>query len=176
MNDINLKVFSKIKNPKTLVLIGVLGIALIFLSSFFNTSKKDTDKKSVNDVKYFEYQEKLENDVLKIVKEISGDKKASVVITFENGIKYSYADTTEKSSSNKNESNNTEIKEGYITVKTSDGGEQALLITEEMPEVRGVAIVCLGGDDENINFKIQNTVMAALNITSNRVYICGRNN
>ena len=42
-----------------------------------------------------------------------------------------------------------------------------------MPEVRGVAVVCRGGDDELINEKIKNAVTAALNITSKRVYIAG---
>ena len=46
-------------------------------------------------------------------------------------------------------------------------------MTAEMPEVRGVAIVCEGGDDEQINEKIKNAVTAALNITSKRVYIAG---
>ena len=102
----------------------------------------------------------------------------TVVITLESGIRYSYADTREEISSDKTEkeaqSSGSELKEGYITVKTADGGEQALLITAEMPEVRGVAIVCEGGDSEIISEKIQNTVTAALNITSKRVYICGR--
>ena len=48
-----------------------------------------------------------------------------------------------------------------------------MLITTEMPEVRGVAIVCEGGDDEETNQKIQSAVTAALNITSKRVYITG---
>jgi len=43
-----------------------------------------------------------------------------------------------------------------------------------MPQVRGVAIVCDGGDNQILNEKILNTVTAALNITSKRVYICGR--
>ena len=55
----------------------------------------------------------------------------------------------------------------------ADGGEQALLVTTEMPEVRGVAIVCEGGDSEAINEKIENAVTAALDITSKRVYIAG---
>ena len=50
-----------------------------------------------------------------------------------------------------------------------------MLVTVEMPEVRGVAIVCDGGDNEYIAEKIQNAVTAALDITSKRVYICGRN-
>ena len=39
--------------------------------------------------------------------------------------------------------------------------------------MRGVAVVCEGGDDEIINEKITNAVTAALNITSKRVYIAG---
>ena len=70
-------------------------------------------------------------------------------------------------------STSSENKQSYITVKTADGGEQALLVTAEMPEVRGVAVVCRGGDDELINEKIKNAVTAALNITSKRVYIAG---
>ena len=90
------------------------------------------------------------------------------------GIIYSYADTNEGTSANKTgsgqESTSSESKQSYITVKTADGGEQALLITTEMPQVRGVAVVCEGGDDEIINEKI---TTAALNITSKRVYIAG---
>lgn len=80
-----------------------------------------------------------------------------MVVTLESGIKYSYADTNEGSSADKTESNSkstsSENKQSYITVKTADGGEQALLVTAEMPEVRGVAVVCRGGDDELINEK-----------------------
>ena len=64
-------------------------------------------------------------------------------------------------------------EDGRVLVTPADGGEQALLVTTEMPQVRGVAVVCEGGDDEIINEKITNAVTAALNITSKRVYIAG---
>ena len=105
-------------------------------------------------------------------------KKVTAVVTLESGVRYSYADTREQTSAEKQDSeeksSDTELKEGYITVKSADGGEQALLVTEQMPEVRGVAIVCEGGDNEILREKIENAVTAALNITSKRVYICGR--
>ena len=73
-----------------------------------------------------------------------------MVITLESGIKYSYADIKEGVSENKTASNSesisSEVKQTYITVKTANGGEEALLVTTEMPEVRGVAIVCEGGE------------------------------
>ncbi len=178
MNNILNKYIIKFKNPKTLIIAGVAGILLIYLSSFFTgNSESETEKVIAESVSLSEYREQLEDDICEMVKEITGNKNVSVIITLESGIRYSYADIKEESVTSKtateNESNETEFKNGYITVKDADGSEKALLVTENMPEIRGVAIVCAGGDNEIINDKIKNAVTAAFNITSKRVYICG---
>lgn len=179
MNDFKQKAIKAVKNPKILMIAGITGIILIFISSFFSG---DGEKKKADETNIFsteEYRSCLEDDIEKLVSEITGSRSVSVVVTLENTVSYSYADTREEISSDqkgdKTSASDTELKEGYITVKTADGGEQALLVTEFMPEIRGVAIVCEGGDNEFINEKILNTVTAALNITKKRVYICGRN-
>ena len=168
---------SKLKSPKTLVILGICGILLIFLSSFIGPQDKLSGEVCEMDVE--EYRVMLEKNIADMVKEITGNRKVSVIVTLESGVRYSYADIREETSSDKTEgdsdSRGSEIKEGYITVKSSDGGEQALLLTMQMPEIRGVAVVCEGGDNEILREKITNTVTAALNITSKRVYICGRN-
>ena len=166
------------KKPKILIVLGIIGILLIFLSSLGSgEDKKPQAAETVTSFSTEEYKENLKKEVADLVKKISGSKKAQVIITLEGGIRYSYAESTEDTSSNKNESNgafsSSELKRSFITVKTSSGGESALLISEYMPEVRGVAIVCAGGDDEEIREKVQNAVMAALNITSKRVYVTG---
>lgn len=178
MNDVINKLTAKIKNPKVLLLVGLAGIALICLSSFIGGGEKAENKApSAEEITAEEYRADLEESVGEIVKSITGNDNVKVVITLESGIKYSYADIKEGVSENKTASNSesisSEVKQTYITVKTANGGEEALLVTTEMPEVRGVAIVCEGGDDEQINEKIQNAVTAALNITSKRVYIAG---
>lgn len=178
MNKFIEKYIKYFKNPKTLIILGLAGILLIFLSSF-SVSDKETQKTETDEeLTAQEYKTMLEADIAEMVKDITGSRNASVVVTLESGVRYSYADTKEESSSEKNLdreiSSDTEIKAGYITVKTEDGGEEALLITKLMPEIRGVAIVCEGGDIESVNEKISNAVTAALNITSKRVYICGR--
>ena len=178
MNETLNKYFLKLKNPKILIFAGFLGIALIFLSSFATKEKTKKAETEVSPVTAEQYCENLREDIMKTVREITGDKRATVVVTLESGIRYSYAEEKAETAHEKSEQNSdtseTEFKAGYITVKTADGGEQALLLTAEMPEIRGVAIVCEGGDNEIIREKIQNTVTAALNITSKRVYICGR--
>lgn len=177
MNEQIRKYLEKLKNPRVLIIIGVVGIALIFLSSL-GTSKSDTPA-TAEDFSVEEYKESLEKDIEKLVKSISGSRKVTVVITLESGINYQYADTVEEAGETKNQtdesSEKNELKQGYITVKNADGSEQAILISKQMPEIRGVAIVCEGGDNAAINQKIQNAVTSALNITSKRVYIAGGN-
>ncbi|MBQ2237026.1 MAG: hypothetical protein II317_02835 [Clostridia bacterium] len=172
------RLLPKLKNPKFLIILGFAGILLIFLSSLGPSEK---EKKNSSSAAYTfsaeDYKVQLEQDITAMVRKITGSKNISVMVTLESGVKYSYAESaegvTEQKSEKDTESSSEEIKQSYITVKTSDGGEDALLVTEIMPEIRGVAIVCDGGDDEFTREKIKNAVMAALNITSKRVYIAG---
>ena len=179
MNEIVSKYLKPFKKPKTVLIIGLVGIGLIVLSSLFSSGESKKENMKTGEMTAEEYKTILEEDIKETVTDITGSKNVSVVITLESGIKYSYADTREETltekKENEKESTDNETKSGYITVKTADGGEQALLVTTQMPKVRGVAIVCDGGDNEQIAEKIQNAVMSALNISSKKVYICGRN-
>lgn len=180
MNDTLNKYILKFKNPKALIIVGVVGILLIYLSSLFGGSGEVNEGELTSgSISLEEYRDRLEEEICEMVENITGSKEVSVVITLESGVRYSYANIEEELESYKTESqkesNETQFKNGYVTVKTADGGEKALLITENMPEIRGVAIVCKGGDNEIIGEKIKNSVTAAFNITSKRVYICGGN-
>ena len=173
------KILDSIKKPKTLVIFGLIGIFLIFLSSLSGDNTEESAEMMPGQLNLEEYRESLEENIADMVTDITGSRKVKVIVTLDSGVRYSYADTREESSSDKTEKEaqvtDSEIKEGYITVKSASGGEEALLLKTEMPEIRGVAVVCEGGDNEYINEKIVNTITAALNITSKRVYICGRN-
>lgn len=174
------KILDLIKKPRMLIIFGLLGIFLIFLSSLGGEKKEETKEIIMGQINIEEYRKNLEEDIADMVTDITGNRKVNVIVTLDSGIRYSYADIREESSSDKTEKEaqitDSEIKEGYVTVKSASGGEEALLLKTEMPEIRGVAVVCEGGDNEFINDKILNTITSALNITSKRVYICGRNN
>lgn len=167
------KIKKKIKSPKVLIVLGFIGIGLIFLSSFM-PSKSDDPPASVS---VSEYKKEITESVKEIVTSVTGDKDPTVVVTLDSGIRYTYADSGETDSSTASGSSTNQksqsSKRSYVTVKDSSGAEKALIITENMPEIRGVAIVCMGGDNEQIAEKIKNAVTAALNITSKRVYISG---
>ena len=174
----NEKIKKVLHNPRLLMIVGLFGIALIFISSLFNS--ESTGSKADNTTSEFaseQYCATIENEIKDLVTGITGDKRPTVVITLESGIRYSYvsADETDTSSAtgSTTDQSSESKKQSYITIKTADGGEQPLVVTEIMPVVRGVAIICNGGNNEIIAEKIKKAVTAALNITSKRVYISG---
>jgi len=167
-----------LKKPKYLLILGIAGIILIAVSSLFQIDNKKNTSSVSDNFDSEEYLETVEKSVSNIVYGITGDKKATVVVTLENGVRYSYADdTVNDTNSTKGENSNqssTKTQSSHITVKTASGEEKALIVTTKMPEIRGVAIICDYGDEEAVNEKITNAVTAALNITSKRVFVSGK--
>lgn len=176
MSDLFSKLAPTLKKPKFLIIAGFIGIILIALSG--GGKKEETKAETSQIFSVEEYKENLEKELKKLVANITDSREIEVVITLENDLEYSYAESVEQNAHEETKegdaSHKNELKEGYITIKTADGGEEALLVTRTMPKIRGVAIVCTGGDNEILREKIENAVTAALNITKKRVYICGR--
>ena len=163
------------KKPKGLMIAGLIGILLIFVSTVF--PKSTAEKKQ--DFSAESYRHTLEKSVKELVFRITGDNGSTVVVTLDTGARYVYADSaTASSSDNVTETGsvqNSNSTHSYITVRNESGGEEALPITVYMPQIRGVAIVCRGGNDPQLAEQVQNAVTAALHITNSRVYITGGN-
>ena len=164
------------KKGKAIMILSVAGILLIGFSSFVPKKQTDSVKNvSINEVDAEQYRLSLQEQIKKTVVSITGDSKASVVITLETSVRYSYASETEENKNNRKENDKSDstlgVKTSYITVKTDSGAEQALLVTQYMPEIRGVAVVCNGGNDKQINQSVTDAVTAALGVTSKRVFV-----
>ena len=52
-----------------------------------------------------------------------------------------------------------------------ENGEQPLVTMELQPEVRGVVVVCEGGDSPGVAAQVVSTVKVALNISSARISV-----
>ena len=117
MNEIINKYIILLKKPKTIVIIGIAGILLILLSSVLGSSKKTEINKTEREITAEEYKAILEEDIKKTVRDITGSKNISVVITLESGIKYAYADIKEETLTETQEKENTKTDEAEITVK-----------------------------------------------------------
>ena len=160
-------IFARLKGKggKIVIILGVCGIALIFLSGLFD--KEETQAVPVSQSQSAEeYCHSLESKIAEIVGGITGSERVSVAITLDCGKQYLYADEGRST-----ESGGGETKEqNYAIIRSSDGGEDGLLVTEYMPTVRGVAIVCSPVSAE-CEQRVRDAVMAALDISSKKIYV-----
>ena len=168
-----------LKNKKIdsiIFMLGIIGVVLIFLSTFFpkNNTKKETEIKETT-FSAEEYRAAVEGQIKGIVTGIAGDSSAVVTVTLETGMNYIYADETKQNTEKESDRQSEETEQTYITVTQADGTETPLILTEHMPKIRGVAIVCHIRSEKTAE-EIKNAVMAAFDLTSKRVYIAGRTN
>lgn len=162
------------KGRKLIVALGVAGIGLILLSEFWpQTSKEAVAKASAE-----EFVTKTEEKLMAIIGSIEGAGTCQVMVTLENGVEYVYAsqqklntDRVEDQSGNSNKVSQRDDSEKSIIVVDTDEGRKGLLVTEIQPTVKGVVIVCEGGDQPLVRQRIVDTVTTALNISSQRVCV-----
>lgn len=163
-------IIERLKNGKGrfIFIIGIVGILLIYLSSFIG-SKEDKTTYTENSTNV--YCETLEKEITELVKAVTGSRKVSVVITLDSGKQYVYADEGRTTKSDTTD----DREQSYIIVRSSNGEENGLLVTEYMPTVRGAAIVC-GNLTAETEEKIRAAVTAALDISNKRVFITSTTN
>lgn len=172
----------KDKFRKIIVIAGVLGIVLIFFSGHLKSSSKKREKaESAQQNSTQQYVSKLEGSLKEMISSIKGAGNTKVLVTLESTEETVYATeekknkeatedkTTDGQTSKKRESDDCEKK--YITIKDADGTERALSVTQIQPTIKGVVVVCEGGNQPEVQQKITDAVKTALNITSKKVYV-----
>lgn len=168
---------------KLAVIVGFLGIFLIFVSGMIpkKEGKSELSKiKSDASVNSETHRELLEKNLTYAVSKIEGAGNPQVLVTLENTAETIYATEERKnkeSSEDKSSGEITRKKESddcekkYITVKDSEGTEHALAVKKIEPKVKGVVIICPGGDDPIVKNRITEAVTTALSISSKRVCV-----
>ena len=171
MNDLTNKLPPVIrKNLREIVII--LGVMLI-LVIFFTPSGDNTQQVVETSVTADEYAQLLENNIADTVKSIVGGKP-TVMVTLKSGTEYVYANE-EKSDSDEDESESRvkDSVEKKVVILDENGKEVPLTVTEIMPKVKGIVIVCNGGNDSSVQTLIRNTISVALGVESDCVCVTG---
>lgn len=176
-------IFSKISpaiRQRVIVITGITGLALIFLSSFVHTRTSaspdsDTDIPR-QDTFILEYRKELEQELENIVSQIDGAGSVKILITMDSTTEDIYAvdrNTSESTSVTDSETTAAQRSEGnsYVIVKGKDGSEQTVLKTQRMPEIRGVLVVCDGGGSNVVREKVTAAVAGALGIARGKVVV-----
>ena len=177
----------KEKLPKSkssfLIAIGIFGLLLLLISSFdFSSDQPPTEAQSVaaKADSSADYTDRLEQKLEELIGDMLGGTKVTVMITLESGTEYIYADEvktdadiTKDQSALKTQQSDSNHKT-YITVKDADGNERPLIVTEKMPVIRGVVVVCESGETGAVSSAVRLAVKSALNVDENKICIIGR--
>lgn len=163
----SLKGRSNGKRIGVLVVIGFIGILLIGLSEWFPRKAEDSGLASDGvPVTAQALESALEERITSLLSQVQGVGNCRVMVTLENGVQQVYA--TEESHSTATDTSSGSQR--VLTVDTADG-PVGLAVTEIQPVVRGVAVVCAGGADPEINRQVTELIATAFNISSRRVCV-----
>ncbi len=179
------KILSNVSADKKrtfIVVLGIAGIVLIFLSNFIHTESGSTEESVPQESEPLtveSYRKQLEEELTRIVSAIDGAGKVEILITMDSTIEDVYIlekNVNEKSVNNSDENaveSETEYKEEneYVIIRSKDGSEQTVLQKQVMPKIRGVLVVCDGGGNSVTREKITQAVASVLNISSGKVYV-----
>ncbi len=176
------KLKTLISGSKRNYIIMLLGIAVILCVAFTNCSSEEKTQAQPTNSQVFNYDEYsllLEEKIEKIVENIEGAGKCSVMITLEKTEEYVFF-TEEKISTNTEEEtaqdkvkqtieSDKEIKAGVV--ENRNDGNEVLITTTIMPQVGGVVVICEGGGNVLVQERVTNAVATALNISYNKVFV-----
>jgi len=164
------------KGLKAACILGAVGVLCIGLSSWLPQDKEKENTVAARTAE--QYCEQMENRLSSLLNDMEGVGDCQVYVTLENGVEYVYA-TEQKNNSDREEDVNCEDtrltqrddSESTAILIDTDNGREGLLVTEIQPTVRGVVVVCEGGDNEEVRARVLQAVTVALNISSKRVCI-----
>lgn len=154
----------------------LIGAATLILSEV--TQKNETVQAVTSTVVASDdetYIENLENRLTSIISSIEGAGETKVMITLESGSEdvylhdYDYGENFDPGGKNI-----IERKDEYVIVE-GDSGEKGIVVRVAEPKIRGVAVVCKGGDSDAVRVRIIETVTALLNINSTSVSVAKMN-
>lgn len=164
-----LEILKKDKKMLVVVLIGFLGVFSIALSemNLENEADKNSKPKSTGSYDYCSY---LEERVADIISAIDGAGKVRVMITLAETTEYVYAQNQNDTKKVNSDSENSDNKNDFVIIE-KDNNDSGLLIKTFEPKIRGVAVVCDGGDNPTVQQQIYSAVSAVLNVSTARISI-----
>ena len=137
------------------VLLGGLLIVFGMLTPSDKSENSETNLYPSNEIE--SYTSSLENKISEHLEKINGVSKVSVIITIDGSNEKVYA----TNGTNKD----------YVITKDSNGNENALVLTEIIATVRGIAVVCDYNNNNELKQQIISMLSSLFNIGTNRISV-----
>ncbi len=155
------------RSAVSVVLLGIAGIFLLFLSSLFG-DEKETEipaEKSCYDITQ-SYCRENEERLEAFLENIEGAGEVKVYLTVGSGERYVYASEGKSLQSE----NKTEREEKFVIVGGSSDREP-LVETVKSPEITGAVVICSGCGSPVVEERIYKAVSAALDIPTSDIFV-----
>lgn len=169
--EIFIRLVERIKNDKKLLIIILailIGIILTVIS-FIPVSDKNINEDDVSAVTEFNesvYIEQLENKLSEMIALVNGAGRTRVIVTLECDYETVYA----KDGRLSKDDDSTDEDSEYIIIDSKET-QSGLLLKTVTPKVRGVAVVCEGGDSMYVRNAVTEMLSAVLDIGINRISV-----
>lgn len=157
---------------RLVLLAGLAAAVLLLISTFSSQKEKAVDTKKT--ITTEEYTQQLEKRLTDTLGQVKGVGKVSVMVTLENGWEAVYAQEEKTGAQTTGDSDNRTSQNSYqneYVIYDSQSGKQPLVTTNKEPEVKGVVVVCEGGDSVTVINSVTEVVRVVLGVPSNRVCV-----
>ena len=156
------------KGVRLLWILGAIGIGLLLISEWIPSGESIPE--SGETMTTADYTAYLETRLEELVGSISGAGSCQVMVTLENGVEYIYA-TEDKTDSNYRQDGEAVDTRENVAQSVIVVNDQGLLVTEILPQVKGVVVVCEGGGDTAVQARISAAIGTVLQISEKRVCV-----
>ena len=154
---------SKNKAAAALLAIAVLGGLLLIFGGGY-----EKDRSTAENTANEEYISNVENKIEQMIKQVCRGE-VTVIVTAESSEEYVYAENTEEmTEKNGEEAVRISKSNQYATVNG-----QTVIKTVLKPKIRGIAVVCHGGDDPVMQYKIIKLLSCAYGISEGKICVAG---
>lgn len=182
----NLNKLNKEKTKTAIIILGVCaGVVLIVLNFIGGNSDNNNNNISgINNINNgvksdlsvtdtYSYVLEQEKKICEILKRIEGVSDPFVMITLDASSEYIYASkqSIKESSSKNGETVQKEVQKDVIFYENDKNSKSPILVKEIQPKIKGVAVICKGISNAEIQLKIINFVSTVLNLPTNKVYV-----
>lgn len=162
MNDIKAFIL-KNRTASVLLAIALLGAVLLIFGSDAEGGQISGEN-TANE----EYISAVENKIEQMIKQVCRGE-VTVIVTAESSEEYVYAENTEEmTEKNNGEAVRTSRSNQYAVING-----QTVIKTVLKPKIRGIAVVCLGGDDPVLQYKIIKLLSCAYGVSEAKICVAG---
>lgn len=152
---------ARIPESKRPVIIIISGLVLIFIICVLPVLSGSGESEYKSDISFQtenEFIKETETKLAELISSIDGAGKAKIMLTMDSSEENIYAKDINGE------------KSEYVVIKTNSN-ENGMLVKAVYPKIRGVAVVCEGGDKPKVKVDITNAICSSLGISSTKISI-----